>query len=74
VDAVNAAVRILSEAIPPSESVRLVREAAEAVDHYVTGVSPELRSGIEAIGRVRLLNRSIHRRTHVDQIEKALNS
>jgi len=74
VDAVNDAVRMLSGAIPLQTVPTLVREAAEAVDRHVAGISPELRSAIEALGRVRLLNRSIHRRAHLDQIEKALSA
>jgi len=74
VDAVNEAVKILSEAIPVSQSVPLAQQAAEAVDREVSRITPELRSAIEALGRTRLLNRSLHRRAHLDQIEKSLKA
>lgn len=72
VDAVNEAVRSLSEAIPLRATVQLAQAAAEAIDAHLVGISQELRAAIEASGRVRLLNRSLHRREHLDQIEKAL--
>lgn len=72
VHAINEAVRILSLAIPPAATVDLVRAAAEAIDSRLEDISPELEAAIEAGGRVRLLRRSIHRRLHLDQIEKAL--
>ena len=74
VDAVNEAVKFLSQAVPPGEAVRLAREAAEAVDHEVSIIKPELRSAVETLGRTRLLNRSLHRRAHLDQIEDALKA
>lgn len=72
VHAINDAVRVLSLSIPPAATVALVRTAAEAIDRKLEGITPELEAAIEAGGRVRLLRRSIHRRLHLDQIEKAL--
>ncbi len=72
VDAINEAVRTLTGAIPPRACVALAQAAAEAIDHALEGISPELEAAIEAAGRVRILRRSEHRREHLDQIERAL--
>lgn len=72
VDVINEAVRALSKAIPPRATVELAQAAAEAIDAHLKSITPELRAAIEASGRTRLLNRSLHRREHLEQIEKAL--
>jgi DinB superfamily len=72
VDSINEAVRALSKAIPPRTTAELAQAAAEVVDAYLKSITPELRAAIEASGRTRLLNRSLHRREHLEQIEDAL--
>ena len=72
VDEVNSAARALSEAIPARAAAQLALASAEAVDAYVETIGAELRAAIEGTGNVRLLNRSLHRREHLDQIERAL--
>jgi hypothetical protein len=74
VDAVNEAVRFLSQSIPPRAAVQLVRDAAEAVDRKIEQLAPELARAIDAAGRVRVLRRAIHRREHLDEIEAALSA
>ena len=74
VDAVNGAVRALSQAIPMAAVGPLVRAAAEAIDREVAEIAPDLRASIEAIGRERVLHRAVHRREHLDQIEQALRT
>ena len=71
-DAINEAVRDLSGAIPPMAVVQLVRDAAEAVDRKVEEMTPQLATAIETGGHPRILRRALHRREHLDQIEKAL--
>jgi uncharacterized damage-inducible protein DinB len=73
-DEINAAVRTLSEAIPPRAAAELAVAAAEAVDRLLETISPELRQSIAANGSDRLLNRSLHRREHLDQIEQAMQA
>lgn len=73
VDAVNHAVRTLSEAIPPGAAARLAWAAAEAIDQKLERLSAELVTAIEAAGRVRILRRSMHRQEHLDQIEAVLS-
>lgn len=74
VDAVNEAVRALSAAIPPRAAAQLAVEAAEAVDRELEQLPPDLVAAIEAAGTVRALRRSMHRREHLDQIERALGT
>jgi hypothetical protein len=71
-DALNEAVRVLSRAIRPEAAVALARAAAVEVDGEAADVAPELREAIERAGRSRSLERSLHRRAHLDQIEVAL--
>lgn len=72
IDSVNDAVRTLSLAVPAVAVVPLARAAAEAADREAEQIPPELRAAIERAGRGRVLRRSIHRRTHLDQIEAGL--
>ena len=74
VDAVNESVRVLSATIPGKAVAELVQASAEAADREVERTSPELRAAIIGAGRERILKRFIHRRAHLDQIEKALES
>jgi hypothetical protein len=74
VEALTHAVRQLSGALSPKAAVTLVRAAAEAIDTRLTSITPKLRSAIEASGRVRLLHRALHRREHLDDIERVLGS
>jgi hypothetical protein len=73
VDAVNESVKVLSAAIPPGAVCELVRACAEAADREAERTTAELRLAIAGAGRERILKRSIHRRAHLDQIEKALD-
>lgn len=74
VDAINAAVRVLSREIAPQAVVTLVRASADAIDRKLETISPDLEAAIEATGQVRLLRRAMHRREHLDQIETALRA
>ena len=74
VDAVNEAVRVLSNAVPGSAVIPLVRAAAEAVDREVQELTSGLRAAIEKAGRERIFKRFIHRRMHLDQVEQALRA
>ncbi len=71
-DPINEAIAELSRAIPPRAAARLAVEAAEAIDRALEQLPPEMVATIEAAGMMRLLNRSLHRRDHLDQIKRAL--
>jgi hypothetical protein len=71
-DAINDAIAVLSEAIPPREAGRLAVEAADALDRVLEQLPADKVAAMEAAGMVRMLNRSLHRRDHLDQIKQAL--
>ncbi len=71
-DVINDAVAVISKAIPPHEAALLAVEAAEALDYELEQLTPEQVAALEAAGMTRLLNRSLHRRDHLEQIERAV--
>jgi hypothetical protein len=72
VDVVNEANRIMFHAIPGRVAGALASASAAAVDQAIERLSPELAAKIEASGKTLRLNRALHRREHLDQIEAAL--
>jgi hypothetical protein len=48
--------------------------AAETLDNILETLSPELITAINALGDRHALDRSIHRRMHLDEIETFLKS
>jgi hypothetical protein len=69
---INYALRTVSEAIPPRAAARLAVAAAEAIDGALAQIAPELAAQIEAVVGERALRRALHRREHLDQIERGL--
>jgi Mycothiol maleylpyruvate isomerase N-terminal domain len=59
-------------ALPPRETGRLVVEAAEAVDRKAEALSADLVEKIIAAGEFWRLARALHRREHLDQVERGL--
>lgn len=72
IDAVNEGVRALSCAIPASVAVRLVRDAAVAVDREVEKITPELAAAIVTGGQDCYLHRAEHRNAHLNRLESEL--
>ncbi|MDI7277496.1 MAG: DinB family protein [Anaerolineae bacterium] len=58
-------------AMPPRQAAAEALAAAEAVDRKVETLAPELVEAILA-RRPRTLTRAIHRREHLDEIDRAL--
>jgi hypothetical protein len=71
-DLINDAVAVISKAIPPRAAAQLAVEAAEAIDYELEQLTPDQAAALESAGMTRLLNRSLHRRDHLEQIEQAL--
>ena len=71
---VNEAVGFLTKSIPPRAAVKMALEAAEAIDRELEKADPALAIEILKQGHERMLNRSLHRREHLDKIEKALTT
>jgi hypothetical protein len=71
-EAINEAVGILSAAIPPKAIVKLVTDASEAIDRAVAKLAPAQAEKLIQMGFERNLHRALHRKDHLDKIEKAL--
>ena len=59
-------------ALHPRVAANLSISSAEALDRELEGASPDLVTAIESLGDRHALNRSIHRRMHLDEIESLL--
>jgi hypothetical protein len=73
-DIVNDALVPLLLAIPPRKAANLSVLMAEALDRELEEASPDLIAAIEALGDKHALNRSIHRKMHLDEIEALLKT
>jgi hypothetical protein len=69
---VNDALLPLALAMPPRTAAELAVSSAEAVDEEIEAASPEFVKAIEALNEPFRLNRSIHRKLHLDEIEALL--
>ncbi len=72
-DHINAAALADWLALDPEQVRREAVAAAQAIDQRVEAVSPDLAEAMVAGGRGRMLDRSVHRGAHCDQIEEALH-
>ncbi len=59
--------------VPVRDAADLARAAAATVDAFIAGL-PDTMAEETAVGRVRMLERSHHRNTHLDAIEAALRA
>jgi hypothetical protein len=71
---INDALVPILLAIPPRKAAGLAVRAAEALDRELEEAPPELVAAMEATGDRHALNRAIHRKMHLDEIEKLLKT
>jgi hypothetical protein len=71
-DVINHAVTAISHGVAPRTAALLAVEAAEAIDYELEQLTPEQAAALESVGMPTLLNRHLHRRDHIAQIERAL--
>lgn len=71
-DAINDAALPGWRAIPGRAATAEALAAADECDARTAGVADDLAAAILAAGRLRVLDRSIHRGEHIDQMERAL--
>ena len=71
VDGINQAMAPWWRTIAPAQVRHEVMAAAEAVDRKIATLPAPIVEAILA-GRPRMLTRAVHRRHHLDQIERAL--
>jgi hypothetical protein len=73
-DVVNEATRRLCLAIPPRKAAKLAVTLADEVDQLICDLNPEMVEAILTKGTTVRLNRADHRRTHLGEIERALQA
>ncbi len=71
-DAVNDPLNLLCEAIPSATVVKFTKAAAEIADQTVEKLTQAQVDEFLKVGNERFLHRALHRRNHLDKIEKAL--
>jgi uncharacterized damage-inducible protein DinB len=73
-DVINAASQPMLLAIPPREAARQAIDAAESIDREIASLNPRLVESYLSTGSEydrRMLDRSIHRNMHLDEIESS---
>jgi hypothetical protein len=73
-NAVNDGLLPLALAMPPRVAAALAVSAAESVDREIAASSPDFIKAIEALDQPFRLNRSLHRKLHLDEIEALLKT
>ena len=73
-DIVNDTLIPLLLAIPPRKAAELAVLTAEALDKEIEGLPSEMITAIEALQEPTALNRGIHRKMHLDEIENYLKT
>ncbi len=71
---VNASLEVPLAAIPGERAAAMAVTAADEVDALVAGLPDASIEAVSAGARGRLVDRSLHRREHLDQIERALEN
>jgi hypothetical protein len=71
-DLVNEVTREIFLELPPRAAANFAIEKARIVDRAIAELEPELIENIRTVGKNVRLERYIHRRTHLEEIEKAL--
>lgn len=71
-DLANAALEVIWRALPGETASALALEAATEIDTLAAGLPDTSVDAAPVAGRVRLVDRSIHRLEHVRQIRRAL--
>ena len=74
VDPINGALSPFLLAIPPRKLAEMAISIAETLDSELEKISPDLIAAIEALGDSHALNRSIHRKPHLDEIDVFLKA
>ena len=75
VEAVNDAAKPLCLALPPRHAAQLALRLAEEADRKVAALSDEMLGKIRANGSPPFnLSRAIHRKEHLDEIERELRA
>jgi hypothetical protein len=71
-DVTNEGLEAVIHDVPGPRAVALWRTAAEALDALIAGLPDASAAAAAEAGLGRLVDRSLHRREHLEQIERAL--
>ena len=74
IDITNDSLLSTWRALPPRVAANLAVSTAEEIDRELGEASSDLIAAIEGLGEKFRLYRSIHRKMHLDEIEKTLSS
>jgi len=69
---INAAGLAQWTATPIRAAAALATDAAAKIDRLIEGLPKEAFDGIRAMNAPRVLDRSLHRKEHLDEVERAL--
>ena len=72
IDVTNDSLLPIWRAVPPRAAAELAVSCAEAIDRELEEASPDLIDAIDSLGEKFRLYRSMHRKTHFDEIEGIL--
>ncbi|MCL4543698.1 MAG: DinB family protein [Chloroflexi bacterium] len=67
---INVAELPVWRALPPRAAVAAVLEAASTIDERVSTLPTAVVEAVVAAGRLRILDRSLHRQAHIEEIER----
>ena len=73
-DVINDALVPFLLAVPTRKAASLAISMAEELDRELEEASPDLIAAMEATGDIHALDRSIHRKLHLDEIEALLRT
>ncbi|MDD5398444.1 MAG: maleylpyruvate isomerase N-terminal domain-containing protein [Dehalococcoidia bacterium] len=73
-DVFNDALVPFLSAIPPRKAASMSIRMAEAIDRELEEASPDLIAAMEASGDIHALDRSVHRKMHLDEIEAVIRA
>jgi hypothetical protein len=71
-DILNDALMTVLLRMPPRAAAEMVVACAEAVDKAIRGLPGEMVLAISRLGDVHALNRGVHRKMHLDEIDALL--
>jgi hypothetical protein len=73
-DAINDALVPFLLALAPNKAADMAVNCAEKVDKEIAGLSAEFAEQVEALGDEMALNRGLHRKMHLDEIDGLLKA
>jgi hypothetical protein len=73
-DVINETTRRLCLTIEPEAAAALALTVAQEIDQLIESLSPEMVTAMQERGKTVRLNRAEHRRTHLAEIEKAVQA